>query len=372
MKKICAMILAAAIAISLCACNIKDVTKIASAGDEYIGKGEFNYYLQQGKALAMQAASGEGETLTQDSPSEQWNSIMIDGKTAMQYAIDEAKENAKQVLLLKAKAVADGITLSEEDKENIKKQRQNIIDQYGGRYNYEQYFTEGGFTLEDVEKILTDSAYAQKVYEKYFGDDGEESDKVTVTDEQAKEYYENEFVYVKHILISSKDEEAEEVPEETEEVAEGEENSEETAAETEEDADAKAKAEAEELIKKIEDGANFDKLMKEYSDDKNSETGEINGADGYVFTKKQMVPEFEEAAFALEVGGLTKEPVKTSYGYHIIKRLALPMSGELYEEGIEKAKDAAASENMDSVMDKWAEELGFKFNDKAISKIKLK
>ena len=356
MKKICAMILAAATAISLCACNIKDVTKIASAGDEYIGKGEFNYYLQQGKALAMQAASGMGETLTSDTSSDVWNTVMIDGKTAMQYAIDEAKDNAKQVLVMKAKALADGITLSEEDKENIK---------YGGRYNYEQYFTEGGFTLEDVENILTDSAYAQKAYEKYFGDDSGENGNVTITDEQAKEYYEKEFVYVKHILISNN-------ADETEETAENEDNSDEAAAETKDDADAKAKAKAEELIKEIENGASFDKLMKEYSDDKNSETGEINGVDGYVFTKKEMVSEFEEAAFALEVGGLTNEPVKTSYGYHIIKRLALPMSGELYKEGIEKAKDAAASENMDSVMDKWAEELGFKFNDKAISKIKLK
>ena len=43
---------------------------------------------------------------------------------------------------------------------------------------------------------------------------------------------------------------------------------------------------------------------------------------GYVFTYGEMVEEFEEAAFALEVGEIS-EPVKTSHGYHIIKKLPL-------------------------------------------------
>ena len=91
----------------------------------------------------------------------------------------------------------------------------------------------------------------------------------------------------------------------------------------------------------------------------------------YVFTKGEMVSEFETAAFALKENELTAEPVKTSYGYHIIKRLPLPQSGELYDEAVEKAKTKKLSNLAEEYTDKWAEELGFKFNDKAISKIKL-
>ena len=58
----------------------------------------------------------------------------------------------------------------------------------------------------------------------------------------------------------------------------------------------------------------FDALMKEHNIDPGATE------DGYTFTKGEMVPEFEEAAFALSENTYTKEPVKTDYGYHIIYR----------------------------------------------------
>ncbi|MBO4896793.1 MAG: peptidylprolyl isomerase [Clostridia bacterium] len=432
MKKICAMIMAAALLLTLCACNIKDVTKIVTVGGESISKGEFNFYLQQAKSQTVSKAQQDNQTLSMDSPAETWDSVMVDGKTAKEYAIDLAKDNAKKVLVLKAKAVADGITLTEEDKDNLKKQRQQIIEQLGGgRYSYEQTFAEAGYALDDIEKILENELYASKIQNKYLSDeieapadetdaeeeakeetkdnDDEEAaeseeteeaaedvvkdeapktvenpDAIKVTDEQALESYKKDYVYVKHILISNtKTEEA--APEDTEaeadaaaetgeaadEPAETEETAETEDTETAEELDEQAKAKAEDLIKQLEGGADFDKLMKENSDDKNSETGEVNGLEGYIFTKGEMVSEFEEAAFALEVGGMTKEPVKTSYGYHIIKRLELPESGDLFEQTLEGAKDKVKSDLWDSMVEQWAEEFGVTYNDRAISKIKF-
>ncbi|MCB9979605.1 MAG: peptidylprolyl isomerase [Rhodospirillales bacterium] len=73
--------------------------------------------------------------------------------------------------------------------------------------------------------------------------------------------------------------------------------------------------EAKEIIQKLADGAAFEALAKEYS------TGPSgpNGGDLGYFAKEQMVPEFSNAAFALKIGDYTKEPVKTQFGYHVIK-----------------------------------------------------
>ncbi|MBJ3775719.1 peptidylprolyl isomerase [Acuticoccus mangrovi] len=73
---------------------------------------------------------------------------------------------------------------------------------------------------------------------------------------------------------------------------------------------------AKELIKEIEGGADFAKLAQENSQDPGS--AQRGGSLGF-FGKGQMVPEFEAAAFALEPGEVTTEPVKSQFGWHIIK-----------------------------------------------------
>lgn len=79
--------------------------------------------------------------------------------------------------------------------------------------------------------------------------------------------------------------------------------------------EAEAKAKAEEIKKKIEGGAKFEDLAKAESDDKGS--GARGGELG-AFGHGQMVEEFEKAAFAAKVGEIVG-PVRTQYGYHIIK-----------------------------------------------------
>jgi peptidyl-prolyl cis-trans isomerase C len=79
--------------------------------------------------------------------------------------------------------------------------------------------------------------------------------------------------------------------------------------------DAEALAKAQEIRKKIEGGADFAALAREESDDTGSGS---NGGDLGFFGHNQMVPPFEEAAFAMKAGELS-QPVKTPFGYHIIK-----------------------------------------------------
>ena len=71
------------------------------------------------------------------------------------------------------------------------------------------------------------------------------------------------------------------------------------------------------ILDRIRQGEKFGKLARDLSVDSGS--AKRDGNLGY-FGKGKMVKEFETVAFKLEVGKIS-EPVKTQYGYHIIKRL---------------------------------------------------
>lgn len=82
---------------------------------------------------------------------------------------------------------------------------------------------------------------------------------------------------------------------------------------------------AKEIIEKLEAGESFEKLAEENSTCPSSQQGGNLGQ----FGKGQMAPEFEEAAFNLEKDEISG-PVKTDFGYHIIKLL------DKIESGIEE------------------------------------
>lgn len=73
--------------------------------------------------------------------------------------------------------------------------------------------------------------------------------------------------------------------------------------------------EANDLLAKIKEGKTFEELAQKFS---KCPSGDQGGDLGF-FKKGMMVPEFETAAFALNVGE-TSTPVKTQFGYHLIKR----------------------------------------------------
>ena len=77
----------------------------------------------------------------------------------------------------------------------------------------------------------------------------------------------------------------------------------------------KTEDEAKTVIKELSEGKDFAELAKAKSTDPNKSDG---GDLGY-FKKGMMVPEFEQAAFAMNKGDVSKEPVKTQFGFHVIK-----------------------------------------------------
>jgi len=80
----------------------------------------------------------------------------------------------------------------------------------------------------------------------------------------------------------------------------------------------KKHSEALSVIERLNKGESFDKLAKELSIDKGS--GKRGGDLGF-FGRGVMVKPFEEASFKLEKNQIS-EPIKTEFGYHVIKRIA--------------------------------------------------
>jgi peptidyl-prolyl cis-trans isomerase C len=76
----------------------------------------------------------------------------------------------------------------------------------------------------------------------------------------------------------------------------------------------KPQAEAEDIIKQLNKGADFAKLAEKDSID----PGAKNGGELGWFSQTEMVPAFANAAFALKVGQYTKTPVQTQFGWHVI------------------------------------------------------
>lgn len=74
--------------------------------------------------------------------------------------------------------------------------------------------------------------------------------------------------------------------------------------------------EARAVITRLDAGEKFEDLANELTTDP---SGKTSGGDLGWFGPGQMVPEFEKAALALEVGAYTKEPIQTQFGWHVIK-----------------------------------------------------
>lgn len=83
------------------------------------------------------------------------------------------------------------------------------------------------------------------------------------------------------------------------------------------------------LHRQVIGGASFENLAREHSEDQSSAA---QGGELPVFGWGEMVPEFAQAAFALPADGDVSAPVRTNFGWHIIKRLEVQPVGSLEEE----------------------------------------
>jgi peptidyl-prolyl cis-trans isomerase C len=114
---------------------------------------------------------------------------------------------------------------------------------------------------------------------------------------------------------------------------------------------------ADKIIADLNGGASFEELAKQSKDGSGQ-----NGGDLGFFSRGQMVPQFEEAAFALEPGKMTEAPVQSQFGWHVIKveekRMSAPPPLEEVEEQLRNVVLRQKFETvMSSLRDKYPVEI---------------
>ena len=223
----------------------------------------------------------------------------LDGKSiTAEDLYDELKKQGGAITLTK---MIDAFVVNKEIKtdDDAKSYADAQLSSYKKSYqSYGQDFnaalTSAGYADENEFKDELILEYKKNIVtENYVKDE--------LTDDEIQKYYDDNIygdIEARHILISpnTKDDMTDDEKDKAEE---------------------KAKKEAEDIIKKLDEGEDFANLAKEYSDDE----GTASKGGKLTVTYGSVVDEFWDGVNELKDGEYSKEPVKSEYGYHIIYRI---------------------------------------------------
>lgn len=210
-----------------------------------------------------------------------------------EYLMADALNATLMYTLVPAKTLELGLDLTQEQQDDLDALLASAIDSTGGEEAFLNSLRMVGLDQETYLDINRAPYCYDRIVEGMFSD--------RPTDGDVEAYIaDNDILRAKHILLMTVDSSTRE-PLEDSVIAE-------------------KKATAEDILKQLQESddllADFDALMNEYSED----GGLVTNPDGYTFTSGEMVTEFEEGTRALEYGQISGI-VESPYGYHIILRL---------------------------------------------------
>ncbi|HBR02217.1 MAG TPA: foldase [Ruminiclostridium sp.] len=213
--------------------------------------------------------------------------------------------------IVKMEAEKDNITVTDEE---IQAELDKMAEAYGGTETFNQQLQMSGITMDAMKEDLKNYLEISKLMDPL----------ITITDEQISTYFEEnkesfaqpEQVKASHILVADE-------------------------------------ATAKEVKQKLNEGGDFAALAAEYSTDKENAQ---NGGELGFFGKGKMVEAFETVAFSMKVGEIS-EPVKTDFGYHIIKVTDKKEAKEAnLEESRTEIEDVLKEQQLNTTYTNWLTE----------------
>ena len=271
-----------------------------------------------------------------------WINMEIDvDKTIGDYIKENTQAQIEQLAAATVIAKEYGIKVDSSVEKAVKSLKEEIIKSYGSEENFKTFLEESRTTDMAVTTYLEMYEVFNKLFEKITA----KGEKAYIADKEIEKEFLEEYkdkLRVQHILISTQEQ---------------------TDEKTGETIPARSDEEAQKLVKeiiaKLDKGEDFDKLITEYDEDPGMEAGKF-----YVFGEGEMVAEFEQASKDLKVGEYTKEGVKTSYGYHIIKKYEI--NSEIEE--FDTFKNTKLQEKVTEILEKKVKDLKVKWDEKTIDK----
>ena len=236
-----------------------------------------------------------------------------------EYLVKESGDSALNTLIankiIELEAKKQNIKVTDDD---IEAEIDKFAEQYGGRETFEQFLEFYGTPIDELKENIRINLTLEKLLEPSI--EIKEDEIKTYFEENKESFGEKEQVKASHILVDSEEK-------------------------------------ANEVKAKLQAGEDFAALAKEYSTDTSNNE---NGGDLGYFARGKMVKEFEEAAFSMDIGQIS-DPVKTEFGYHIIKvEDKKPAKEATYEESKDEIKDILFQEKLPSAYQTWMQE---KMND---------
>ena len=236
-----------------------------------------------------------------------WSDPIEEGteETFAETATDTTESLMVQLAALEKFAEDHDITLDEEGLvavEELKRQdRLNTLGEDATEEDFRELRQKAYLSDEMYDRIVLQNVLYQECFNRLYGEKAEK-----LSDEEALKYLEdNGYLSAAHILLQNTDPE--------------------TGEKLDEEALAARKAELEALaqeLRAIEDEEERAKTFLERIPEISEDPGSAYYPEGYTFTEGRMVPEFENAAKALEDYAIS-DVVETSYGYHILLRMPL-------------------------------------------------
>ena len=306
-------------------------TIVAEVGETKISQADFNLIYMMLYQNMAQYSSFYGED---------WENMeMEEGKTILDMIREGTVTQVKQLAAIYKLCEEKDIDINKDVKEAVQKTKEDIVSgSFGGEEGFKDFLEESRTT----DKAFTNYLQVAELYTRLYNELTKVGGEVEIKEKELEKQFleENKDKWrVQHILISTQpqtDEAGNETPAKT---------------------DAEAKKITDEVLAKLDAGEDFDKLIDKYGEDPGISSGNY-----YLFGAGEMAPEFEEASKNLEIGAYTKTPVKSDFGYHIIKRYEINKDIKEFKDFKDTKKQEKASEYVQKEMDK----LDAKFEDKVI------